>query len=924
MSSQPSGTVTFLFTDIEGSAKRWEAYPQQMQSALTRHNSILSAAIGQHGGYVFKTVGDAYCAAFSSPHDALVSALQAQVMLHNEEWPQEVGQLKVRMALHTGVVKLQEEDYFGQPLNRVARLLSTGHGEQILLSDPTYDLVRDNLPPSITVRDLGEHRLKDLIRPERIFQLVTPPLPAEFPPLRTLDTRPNNLTVQLTHFIGRETEVEAISTLVSRPETHLVTLTGPGGMGKTRLALQVGAELVDADGFPDGVWFVELAALTDPHLVASTIAQAIGVAEMAGKPLMESLKEHIKEKRMLLVLDNFEHLQEAASLVDALLKAAPHIKVLATSRVPLRVYGEKEYPVPPLGLPPTGAWRAIPLQQLSQYEAVRLFIERAQDVKPDFEVSNDNAPAVAEICARLDGLPLALELAAARVRLFSPQALLSRLSSRLKMLTGGARTLPARQQTLRAAIEWSYDLLSEGEKQLFRRMAVFQGGRSLEALEAVCNHDGQLEIDVLEGVESLVAKSLLQQREGSDGEPRFWMLETIHEYAREKLEESNEREILAREHALYFMRLSEEGELHIRGPKDRLYYDKFEDELENIRAALRWSLDEANPEIGVRLAASVAMARFWVQRMHVTEGRAWIAQLLARPELAAKMSLRAKALHCAGSLADNWGEMMLARTYYEEASVICREVGDERELGRALNGIGWVCVLQGDLISARMSLEEAVVIRRRVGDMREVGTSLEGLAALNEKDGHHAASRAFHQQALAIWRSLGDKGGVANVSNNWGELEKHMRNYAEAQVLFEQAIPIAREERRPKLIANALTNLSHLLVKKGDLERAQQCLVESLTLRKEQGGKMSIAESLLGWADLAIARDQAQRAGKLLGAVDHLLQESGATLWPTDQDEYEQCTNAARSQLGEDGFERLRSEGRAMSMEEAIEYALES
>ena len=512
MAAPPSGTVTFLFTDIEGSSRMWEKSPQTMRTALARHDEVIRSAIETTGGHVFKTMGDAFCAAFPTAPDALEVALSTQraLLVDQEVWG-EAGPLLVRMALHTGAAEEREGDYFGPPLNRVARLLSAGHGGQTLLSLPAQELVRDLLPVGVELRDLGEHRLKDLARPERVFELLAPDLPADFPPLRTLESRPNNLPMQPTLLVGREREVEEVRGRLLAPEVRLLTLTGPGGTGKTRVALQAAADLLDE--FEDGVYFVALATITDPTLVASTVAQVLGVRESGDQPLIEGIKDYLKDKRLLLVLDNFEQVLEAAPLAGELL-SAPRLEVLATSRIALGVYGEHEYAVPPLEVPDP---KRLPgLEALSQYEAVRLFIERARAAKADFEITNENAPAVAEICARLDGLPLAIELAAARVKLLPPKAMLGRLGRRLKLLTGGARNLPERQRTLRGAIEWSHALLEEGEKTLFARMAVFSGGRTLEAIEAVCDAGGDLPLDTFEGVSSLLDKSLLRQEEGPE------------------------------------------------------------------------------------------------------------------------------------------------------------------------------------------------------------------------------------------------------------------------------------------------------------------------------------------------------------------------------------------------------------------------
>jgi len=508
------------------------------------------------------------------------------------------------MALHTGAAEEQGGDYFGPPLNRVARLLSAAHGGQVLLSLPTQELVRDVLPLDSELRDLGEHRLKDLARPERVYQLVAPDLPADFPSLRTLESRPNNLPMQPTLLVGREREVEDVRGRLLAPEVRLLTLTGPGGTGKSRLALQSAADLIEE--FEDGVFFVALATLTDHTLVTSSVAQVLGVRESGDQPLLEGIKDYLQDKRLLLVLDNFEQVLEAAPQAGEILSAAPRLKVLATSRIPLGIYGEREYAVPPLAIPDPK--RLPTLEVLSQYEAVRLFIERAEATKAGFEITSENAPAVAEICARLDGLPLAIELAAARIKLLPPSSILARLTNRLKLLTGGARDLPERQRTLRGAIEWSHTLLDEGEKSLFARMAIFSGGRTLEAIEAVCDAQGDLPMDAFDGVSSLVDKSLLRQEEGPEGEPRFMMLETIHEYAREKLRESGEAEEIGHAHARHFLGLAEEAEL--TGPEQAWWLERLEAEHDNLRTTLaRTRRPGVGTQVGRRAPVLLVPAR---------------------------------------------------------------------------------------------------------------------------------------------------------------------------------------------------------------------------------------------------------------------------------------------------------------------------
>src|SRR5919199_1035129 len=476
----PSGTVTWLFTDLEQSTVLWEHHPQAMATALDRHDALLREAIQAYGGTVVKATGDGVHAAFAIAPAALAAVLAAQRALQREPWG-DTGPLRVRMALHTGAAEERAGDYYGPAVNRTARLLAVGHGGQVLLSHTTADLVRDQLPDGVAVQDLGLHRLKDLQRPEHTFQLGAPDLPSDFPPLTTLDARPNNLPVQRDPLIGREQEVAAVLQLLRRTDVGLVTLTGSGGTGKTRLALQVATDLLDA--FPDGVWFVDLAPITDPALVVSTIAHTLGITEVGGHALGDTLTASLRDKHLLLLLDNFEQV------------AAPALTVLVTSRAPLHLSGEHEVPVPPLALPdptqpPTPA-------RLAQSAAVALFIARAQAVTPAFQLTPANAAAVAEICLRLDGLPLAIELAAMRTKLFAPDALLARLQRRLPLLTGGARDLPARQQTLRATLDWSYHLLSPAEQRLFTRLAVFTGGWTVPAVASVCTIPAEPELDVV-------------------------------------------------------------------------------------------------------------------------------------------------------------------------------------------------------------------------------------------------------------------------------------------------------------------------------------------------------------------------------------------------------------------------------------------
>ena len=634
MSALPTGTVTFLFTDIEGSTRLLEAEQEAYRVALARHDALLREAVAAHGGTVIQQTGDGFSVAFGSPTPAVRAALDAQAALQREAWG-EAGQVRVRMAIHTGEVELRPDgEYFGQPLHRCARLMDSAHGGQVLLSAVTAALVGESLPPGAWLKDLGEHRLRDLVRTERVYQLVGADLPADFPPLRTLTAIPNNLPMQATAFIGREQQLQTVRTSLLREDTRLLTLTGPGGTGKTRLALQAAADVLDS--FPDGVYFVALASVTDPDLVASTIAQALDVREVAGRSIATSLGDTLRQKRLLLVLDNFEQVVEAAPTVAELLGSATDLKILVTSRFVLHVYGERELSVPPLALPDR---RTAPsAAHLAQFEAVRLFVDRAQAARADFALVDENASAVAEICQRLDGLPLAIELAAARVRALPPRAMLQRMERRLPLLTGGARDLPARQQTLRGAIAWSYDLLEPDEQALFRRLAVFRGC-TLETAETVCAGDPPrpgatsvalppLDLLILDGIESLVEKSLLRQEEASDGQPWYRMLETVREYALERLEESGEAAAVHRRHALAALRLAETAEAGLYGLEHGTWFKRLEQEHDNLRAAIEWCQERRYAEPALRLA--VALWWFWSAHGHIGEGRERLSDLLQR------------------------------------------------------------------------------------------------------------------------------------------------------------------------------------------------------------------------------------------------------------------------------------------------------
>jgi predicted ATPase/class 3 adenylate cyclase/Flp pilus assembly protein TadD len=914
VASPPTGTVTFLFTDIEGSTRLWERSPEGMRRALARHDRILSEAVEEHDGYVFKTVGDAFCCAFSTATDALEATLEAQRELFAEEWNVEGG-VRDRMALHTGVAEERDGDYFGPPVNRVARLLHAAHGGQVLLSAASHEMVRDHLPEEVSLIDLGEQRLKDLFRPERIFQLTVSELPSEFPPLRTLQARLNNLPLQPTPLVGRVREVEEVAERLRSERVRLLTLTGPGGTGKTRLALQSAAELLDE--FDDGVFFVALATITDPELVPSAIAEALGVRESAEQTLEESLKGYIRDKRLLLVLDNFEHILAGAPLVGELVGACPNLKVLATSRIPLRLYGEWEYPVPPLALPDP---RVLPpVKVLTQYEAVKLFVERARAVKEDFEVTNESAPAVAEICARLDGLPLAIELAAARVRILPPQMMLQRLSNRLKFLQGGSRDLPARQQTLRGTIDWSYELLTQEEKTLFGRLSVFSGGRTLEAIEQICDPEGDM--DALEGVDSLVEKSLIRQEEVSEGEPRFLMLETVQEYAREKLEESSEAEEIKRAHAEYFLALAEEADPELKGPDQLEWLQRLEAEHDNMRAALSWALGQEKVGIGLRLAG--ALWWFWWMRGYDSEGRRWLEEALAM-DGRGSIESRAMALAGIGALGAHQGDLDRA----EEALAAGLELlVEESERGEVklylLLTLGHVALERSDYDKATEVFEESRALSRQRGNGWGLARSVMSLATVIHEQGDLVRATELYEEGMDLFREQGDKLGLARCLNNLGLVLYSRGDLGRAAKLTEEGVALLRELGAGADTAVGLCNLGWMALLQKDLGMAAILYEESLVLAWDNGMKPIVLPILEGYACVAGARGEAQRAAQLWGAAQTLHEAKGI---PRDTDwlaEADSRISDVRSGMDEQAWEEAWRKGRAMTLEEAVAYAME-
>ena len=874
--SPPVDTVAILFTDIEGSTALWELDAAAMSRALAAHDAIARRAVESRHGTVVKMTGDGMHAVFADARDAIAATIDLQHALADPAATHGIS-LRVRCGLHAGVVERRDNDFFGGPVNRAARIMSAAHGGQVLLSQAVVDHVRNTLPATVSLRDLGRVRLKDLSTPERVYQVVHPQLRREFPALRSLEATPNNLPLQMTSFIGREKELAELERLLA--STRLLTLTGSGGCGKTRLCLQLAADSLER--FPDGAWLVELASLADADLVSQTVASVLGLKGEAAKPIDQSLVEHLKDKRLLLMLDNCEHLLPAcATLVGTLVGLCPLITVLASSREALGIAGEQAYRVPSLALPDPN--RVDTPESVAGFEAVQLFMDRARLARPDFYVSPQNAPALASICLRLDGIPLAIELAAARVRSLSIDEINRKLDQRFQLLTGGSRTALPRQQTLRSLIDWSYDLLNDREGQLLQRLSVFVGGWTLEAAEQVCADASVADHEVLDLLTSLCDKSLVLVDE-NDGSYRYRLLETVRQYARERLLTSGGGETVRARHRDCFLALAEDTHAKLKGPEQAMWLQRLEAEHENLRAGLEWSLVDAGANAGLRLCG--ALQYFWIMRGHFSEGRRWCDRVLAGARGAERTPERANALSAAGLLAYR----------------------------------------QDDFIAAHALLEESLAIRRQVGDRKGIGVAAGNLGMVALDEGELPAARALHEESLAIARETGNRNGVLASLGNLGIVSYELRDFAAARARFEEILAISRELGDGHTTAIALHRLGTVEDAQGGYRAAEALYKESLTILQRLGLRGRIPFSLQELAVVAAALGNPLRAARLWGAEERMREEIGLARPAKEQPQTDPQMRDARAAAGDGAaFDRAWQAGRSMPPEQAIEFALSS
>ena len=909
MAELPTGTVTFLFTDLEASTRLWEEHPEAMHAAMARHDEILRGAIEAHGGSVVKMTGDGAHAAFPIAHAAVAAAVDAQLALGDERWGV-TGPLRVRMGVHTGPAEMRAGDYFGSALNRAARLMSVAHGGQVVVSQATGDLARDALPRGCELVDLGEHRLRDLSRAERVFQVAASGLERNFARLRSLDAFPGNLPIARTPLIGRRAELARLARVLK--EHRLVTLTGVGGVGKTRLAVQLAADVLDR--FPDGAWLVPLESVRDPVLVPSVVAAALEIVERPGRPVMETLRDAIGSRALLVVLDNCEHLLDAsARMVDELLDACVGLRVVATSREALGVEGEQSWPTPSLGLPHAEE----DLEEVAGTEAVALFVERAQAVRPDFGFSPVNAAAVAALCARLDGIPLGIELAAARVSALSPQEILERVDQRFLLLTGGSRTALERHQTLQAAVDWSYDLLDEPERRFFDRLSVFAGGFTLDAARAVAADENTGELVVLDLVDSLVAKSMVLA-EGSGASVRFRLLETLRQYARDRLAATGDAAATRTRHARYYLEFAEALRPSIFGPDQLAAWDREDTELGNLRTAFNWMIETGDGAGALQLVGTL-----------FSEGS----------DTGELLRLRLAALDAAATLPPGERAEPLAWTAFAalgagehtraselaEASIACARDANIAPHPRAFETLGLVAFWRNEPTLAIEILERAVAQARQAADDGSplarwwIASAVMQLCFVLGQTGEPERAIVAGEEVLSIARQLGMPTLLSAALFNLA-LAYRSTDAERAARLIDESLErsVSIGARWPYQRGWTLIAAGQVHGTLGDHDRALAAFAEVLTLARQTGDRFFVPLALQGMARGLRHRSRPDDATRLLAASQHLAEELDIPGGPADVASRDRAFTRLRELLGPERFDAEFEAGTALSFDAAL------
>ncbi|HKJ39771.1 MAG TPA: adenylate/guanylate cyclase domain-containing protein [Anaerolineales bacterium] len=918
MNSLPTGTVTFLFTDIESSTKLWEKYPEEMKSALAKHDSILKEAIESNHGHIIKTTGDGVHAVFATAIDSVNATIQAQrelhssFTIHNSSLP-----LKVRMGMHTGEAELRDGDYYGSTLNRAARIMSIGHGGQILLSETTLQIAREHFPQETSQLDLGEHNLKGLKHAEHVYQLSVPDLKQEFPPLNSLTHATDNLPTQLTSFIGRERELA--ETKEKLAGARLLTLIGPGGTGKTRLSIQLGTQSLAT--FKDGVWLVEFAPISDPSLVMQTIASALDVRETPGVPLKVLVHDYLREKHLLLILDNCEHLVEAsAKIADEFLHIAPNIKIIASSREALGINGETVYRVPSLSLPNQDQ---ATKESVLECESAQLFVERASASNPKFQLTDENASAVAQICSRLDGIPLAIELSASRITVFSPEQIAKRLDDRFKLLTGGSRTALPRQQTLRALIDWSYDLLSEDERALLRRLSVFAGGWTFEAAETICNN-----VDVFEHLPQLINKSLVTVNDEGD-ESRYFLLQTIRQYARDKLLDNGEGEGTRNRHLAYFLEMVEivQPFAALKG-RETEWISRLQTEFDNIRTAVEWGLSN-DPFATARIM--YALTYLMVMTNYAGETHRWGELTLKVIDNLGKDLSEEEQLHRARLLVSMMimsfvmGDNEASRKEgWEAYPVLKNSSDDKRTFALSLGFLCGASVMTGHKEEAIEVFEEARALAEELGDKYIIGTVLSAGSRVEIfAKGDFAKAIEYHTKASELLKEHGNNWSYGITMFGFGNLYLAHKEFEKSREKYKIAMQAMQKLGSNRNVVMIKSDLAHILRYEGKHAEALAAYRETIKDWQRMGHRAAIAHQLECMAFIAKALEHSERAVRLFGAAEVLRHNIGIDMTAQERKEYEEEIADLKANMGEKEFASHWAEGRSLTMEKAIKLALE-
>ena len=946
---KPTGNVTFLFTDIEGSTRLSQEFPVSYPDELKRHNALLQKAVETNNGFVFKTVGDAFCCAFGDPVDAVKASAEAQIKLNSED--NGVFKLKIRMGIHIGNAEWSGTDYMGYiTLARTQRVMSAAYGGQIIISNDTYEIVKHSFLQgenmSISFRDFGERRLKDLIEPLRLFQLNAPSLQTEFPPLKTLDARPNNIPIQLTSFIGRENEIREIKSILKT--SKLLTLAGAGGTGKTRLSLQVGADMTD--DFENGVFITELANVTDPFLIAEAVLDSLKVKADPGIYPDENLASFLEKKELLLILDNCEHLiSKCSELADRLLKNCSRLKIIATSREALKCPGEQVYRVPSLSSPDPSLSESP--EKLTRYASVRLFIERALSVNQNFRVNNDNLPALSEICFRLDGIPLAIELAAARTKTMSVEKIHERLDNCFNLLVGGNRTSLPRQQTLKALIGWSYDLISEKEKLLWSRLSVYKGGWTLESAEEICSDELLLKEEVIVVLSQLVEKSIIVYDHISE---RYSILETIKQFGEGKLKEAGETEKLFSRHLDYFILLAKDHSNKFSGKEAPDWLKMADAEHSNFISAIEWSAKNGKTEKAAILSDEINM--FWEIRGNYLEGIRITESLLEdtsgiNPETLSNLYLNTGHLYRAQGNYENamkyfdkciaikrelkndrgiilvlqslanveagYGNFTRAQKLFEESLEISRRIDFESGIAFALNNLGNIALIRGNFQKAEILIAESLAINRSSGNKHRIAFSIDSMGNVMTEKGNLEEAQKYLEESLELTREVGDKSGITYALTNLSAIAFRRGNIEQAQNYSEESLKMRIELGDKNGIAYSLFNLGEIFFSRKKYDKAREYYSESLSLRLEIGDKHGIAVSMLSFSEILSKDKEFTASAKILGAAETILKSLGMDEVTTEFIKLKRLISELTVKISPEDFEEYFEEGKKLTLEEA-------